>query len=136
MSRSRRSASPTSGPADQYADDVRQWLIGVRRQRAAGRLFELSSRERRLLWAAIASARILRTIRARPIDLRDAGKAAMLPPAPAVGWVNRVQLGRDYYARIGSNDYCVGPAAIGRLVDTHADLFRIEGRHEGCLVAG
>ena len=47
----------------------------------------------------------MRTIKARPVDLLDADKAAMLalpPVAPAVGWVNRVRLGRDYYVRVDS----------------------------------
>jgi hypothetical protein len=50
-----------------------------------------------------------------------------LPPvAPAVGWVNRVRLGRDYYVRVDSNDYSVDPAVIGRFVDVTADLTKVE----------
>ena len=63
-------------------------------------------------WLSIANARIVRTIRTRPIDRLDADRAAMLPlppVAPVVGWVNRVRLGRDYYVRIDSNDYFVDP---------------------------
>jgi transposase len=89
-------------------------------------------------WLRIANARIVRTIKARPVDLLDADRAAMLPlppVAPAVGWVNRVRLGRDYYVRVDSNDYSVDPAVIGRFVDVHADLARVEVRHEGRLVA-
>jgi hypothetical protein len=80
----------------------------------------------------------VRTTKARPIDLLDADRAAMLPlppVAPAVGWVNRVRLGRDYYIRVDSSDYSVDPAVIGRFVDVHADLSRVEVRHEGRLVA-
>jgi hypothetical protein len=43
-------------------------------------------------WLTEANARIVRTIKARPVDRLDADKAAMLPlppVAPAVGWVNR-----------------------------------------------
>jgi hypothetical protein len=59
-----------------------------------------------------------------------------LPPvAPAVGWVNRVRLGRDYYVRVDSNDYSVDPVVIGRFVDVHADLARVEVRHDGRVVA-
>jgi hypothetical protein len=59
-----------------------------------------------------------------------------LPPvAPAVGWVNRVRLGRDYYVRLDSSDYSVDPSVIGRFVDVHADLGRVEVRHGGRLVA-
>ena len=54
---------------------------------------------------------------------------------PAVGWVNRVRLGRDYYVRVDSSDYSVNPAVIGRFVDVHADLSRVEVRHDGRLVA-
>ena len=89
-------------------------------------------------WLALANARMVRTIKARPVDLLDADRAAMLPLpplAPVVGWVNRVRLGRDYYVRIDSNDYSVAPALIGRFVDVYADLARVEVRHEGRLVA-
>lgn len=89
-------------------------------------------------WLTIANGRVVRTIKARPIDLLDADRAAMLPlppVAPTVGWVNRVRLGRDYYVRVDSNDYSVDPAAIGRFVDVSADLARVQIRHEGRLVA-
>ena len=89
-------------------------------------------------WLDLANARVVRTIKARPVDLLDADRAAMLPlppVAPAVGWVNRVRLGRDYYVRLDSNDYSVDPAVIGRFVDVHADLSRVEIRHQGRLVA-
>ena len=89
-------------------------------------------------WLAKANARVVRTIKARPVDLLDADRAAMLPlppVAPAVGWVNRVRLGRDYYVRVDSNDYSVDPNVIGRFVDVHADLARVEVRHDGRLVA-
>jgi hypothetical protein len=89
-------------------------------------------------WLTIANARIVRTIKTRPVDLLDADKAAMLalpPVAPTLGWVNRVRLGRDYYVRVDSSDYSVDPAVIGRFVDVTADLARIEVRHEGRLVA-
>ena len=85
-------------------------------------------------WLTIANARVVRTIKARPVDLLDADKAAMLPlppVAPAVGWVNRVRLGRDYYVRVDSSDYSVDPAVIGRVVDVTADLSRVEVRHRG-----
>lgn len=90
-------------------------------------------------WLDLANARVVRTIKARPVDLLDADRAAMLPLPPippAVGWVNRIRLGRDYYVRVDSNDYSVDPQVIGRFVDVHADLDRVEVRHEGRLVAG
>ena len=89
-------------------------------------------------WLTRANARIVRTTKARPVDLLDADRAAMLPlppVSPTVGWVNRVRLGRDYYVRVDSSDYSVDPAVIGRFVDVHADLARVEVRHEGRLVA-
>jgi hypothetical protein len=61
----------------------------------------------------------VRTIKVRPVDLLDADRAAMLPlppVPPAVGWVNRVRLGRDYYVRIDSNDY--SPARGGTPTST------------------
>ncbi|MET3936986.1 hypothetical protein ABIE00_005102 [Arthrobacter sp. OAP107] len=46
-----------------------------------------------------------------------------LPPLPPVtGFAARVRLPRDYYVRMGSNDYSVYPQAIGRFVDVTADL--------------
>lgn len=89
-------------------------------------------------WLTGANARIVRTIKARPVDRLAADKAAMLPLpplAPVLGWVNRVRLGRDYYVRVDSSDYSVDPALIGRFVDVRADLGRVEVRHEGRLAA-
>jgi hypothetical protein len=89
-------------------------------------------------WLVKANGRIVRTIKTRPVDRLDADRAAMLPlppVAPAVGWVNRVRLGRDYYVRLDSNDYSVDPALIGRFVDVSADLARVEVHHDGRLVA-
>jgi hypothetical protein len=89
-------------------------------------------------WLAIANARVVRTIKARPVDRLDTDRAAMLPlppVTPAVGWVNRVRLGRDYYVRVDSSDYSVDPAVIGRFVEVTADLSRVEVRHDGRLVA-
>ncbi|WP_414826515.1 IS21 family transposase [[Mycobacterium] zoologicum] len=89
-------------------------------------------------WLTKANNRVVRTIKARPVDLFVADRAAMLPlppVAPVLGWVNRVRLGRDYYVRIDSNDYSVDPTVIGRFVEVRADLARVEVRHEGRLVA-
>ena len=89
-------------------------------------------------WLTKANTRVVRTIKARPVDLLVADRAGMLPlppVAPAVGWVNRVRLGRDYYVRVDTSDYSVDPAVIGRFVDVTADLSRVEVRYEGRLVA-
>jgi transposase len=89
-------------------------------------------------WLRIANARVVRTIKTRPVDRLEADRAGMLPLpplAPALGWVNRVRLGRDYYVRLDSCDYSVDPAVIGRFVDVTADLSRVEVRHQGRLIA-
>ena len=89
-------------------------------------------------WLTPANARVVRTIKARPIELMEADKAAMLPLPPAVlhlGWRNHVRLGRDYYVRIDTNDYSVDPRAIGSRIDVVADLDAVRVRHGGRLVA-
>ena len=89
-------------------------------------------------WLNIANQRVVRTIKARPVDLIDADRAAMLPLPPVVlhlGWRNQVRLGRDYYVRVDSNDYSVDPTAIGRIVDVTADLERVRVRMGGRVVA-
>jgi transposase len=90
------------------------------------------------VWLQGANARVVRTMKARPIDLVDVDRAAMLalpPIPPRVGWVNQIRLGRDYYVRVDSNDYSVDPTVIGRLVTVTADLDRVWVRADGRLVA-
>jgi hypothetical protein len=89
-------------------------------------------------WIERANHRVARTIRARPDDLIEADRAAMLPLPPAplqLGWHHQVRLGRDYYVRLDASDYSVDPAVIGRLVDVSADLERVRARVNGCAVA-
>jgi hypothetical protein len=89
-------------------------------------------------WLSKANARVVRTIKAAPLDLVDADRAAMLalPPIPLhLGWRNKIRLGRDYYVRLDTNDYSVDPAVIGRMVDVAADLERVRVRAEGRIVA-
>jgi hypothetical protein len=89
-------------------------------------------------WLTRANARVVRTIKAAPLDLVDADRAAMLalPPIPLhLGWRNTIRLGRDYYVRLDTNDYSVDPAMIGRMVDVAADLERVRVRAEGRVVA-
>ena len=61
----------------------------------------------------------------------------MPPVAPALGWVNRVRLGRDYYVRVDGSDYSVDPAVNRRFVDVHPDQARVEapqdGRHDALV---
>ena len=71
-------------------------------------------------WLTRANARVVRTIKAAPVDLVDADRAAMLPLPPIplhLGWRNKIRLGRDYYVRFDTNDYSVDPTMIGRMVD-------------------
>ena len=89
-------------------------------------------------WLDRANDRMVRTLRARPADLIEADRAAMLPlPAipPQLGWCHQVRLGRDYYVRLDASDYSVDPAVIGRLVDVTADLDRVRVRAGGHAVA-
>ena len=79
-------------------------------------------------WLPKANTRTVRALKARPVDLLDADRAAMLvlpPLAPPVGLQLRIRLPRDYYVRVFGNDYSVDPVAIGRLVDVVADLDQI-----------
>jgi transposase len=89
-------------------------------------------------WLDRANSRVVRTTRARPADLIEADRAAMMPlPAvpPRLGWHHQVRLGRDYYVRLDASDYSVDPAVIGRLVEVTADLDRVRARAGGHVVA-
>lgn len=89
-------------------------------------------------WLSTANARVVRTLKASPVDLLGADKDAMLPLPPAVlhlGWRNHVRLGRDYYVRVDTSDYSVDPRSIGARVDVAADLDTVKVRHGGRLVA-
>ena len=89
-------------------------------------------------WLELANQRMVRTIKARPLDLIQADRAAMLALPPVVmglGWREHVRLGRDYYVRLDSSDYSVDPTAIGRMVDVTADLDRVRVRLDGRIVA-
>lgn len=89
-------------------------------------------------WLTVANNRVVRTIKARPLELLDVDRAAMLPLPPAVlhlGWRNHVRVGRDYYVRVDTNDYSVDPTVIGARVDVTADLDTVKVRHGGRLVS-
>jgi hypothetical protein len=89
-------------------------------------------------WLTRANRRVVRTIKAAPVDLIDADRAAMLPLPPAplqLGWRNTIRLGRDYYVRLDTNDYSVDPTVIGRMVEVAGDLDRVRVRAGGRLVA-
>ena len=89
-------------------------------------------------WLPKANSRTVRALKARPVDLLDTDKAAMLslpPLAPPVGLRLRIRLPRDYYVRVFGNDYSVDPIAIGRMVDIVADLDQVLVHLGGRLVA-
>lgn len=89
-------------------------------------------------WLPRANSRTVRALKARPVDLLDVDKTAMLtlpPLAPPVGLRFRIRLPRDYYVRVLANDYSVHPAAIGRMVDVVADLEKVVVRLDGRLIA-
>ena len=89
-------------------------------------------------WLQIANARMVRTIKARPVDPIEHDRSRMLPLPPVplhLGWRERVRLGRDYYVRLDASDYSVDPTAIGRMVDVSADLDRVRVRTDGRVVA-
>jgi len=89
-------------------------------------------------WLTSANQRVVRTIKARPADLVDADRAAMLPLPPVItqlGWRAQTRLGRDYYVRLDTSDYSVDPTAIGGMVAVAADLERVRVRANGRLVA-
>ena len=89
-------------------------------------------------WLLRANQRHVRTLRARPVDLVDQDRAAMLalPPVdPSVGHRTRVRLGRDYFVRVAGSDYSVDPTMIGRMVDAAADLETVTVTADGRPVA-
>ena len=88
-------------------------------------------------WLEDANTRVVRTTGASPADRLATDKAAMLalpPVPPIIGWRNQVRLSRDYYVRVASNDYSVDPTWIGRMVEVHADLDRVQVRLSGKLI--
>jgi hypothetical protein len=89
-------------------------------------------------WLPRANARMLRRTGEQPgvrIAQDTAAMGALPPVAPATGTTCRVRLGRDYYVRIGGNDYSADPAVIGRLVDVHAGLTTVTVTCAGTVVA-
>lgn len=89
-------------------------------------------------WLPKANSRMVRSIRARPIDMVAGDRAAMLslpPVPPAAPFAHQVRLPRDYYVRVLGNDYSVDPSAIGRMVDIRADLHEVRVALQGRPVA-
>ena len=89
-----------------------------------------------------ANTRRMRVLGCTPADRVAADRAAMLPLPPVppaggigAGWSRTVRLPRDHYVRLDSNDYSVHPGVIGRRVEVHADLDRVQVTCQGALVA-
>lgn len=88
-------------------------------------------------WLPVANRRTVRALQARPVDLVEQDRAAMLalpPVPPAVGHRLRVRLGRDYFVRVAGSDYSVDPTMIGRMVDAVADLEQVTITSDGRLL--
>jgi hypothetical protein len=71
-----------------------------------------------------ANRRVHDSIRARPAELVDEDRAAMigLPPVlPDVAWHHHCRLPADHWVRYRTNDYSVHPVAVGRRVHVVAD---------------
>ena len=76
-------------------------------------------------WLTTANARVVRTLKSRPVDLVEAdkgGDAAVAASGAASGLAQPRPPGPDYYVRIDTSDYSVDPRAIGARVDVAADL--------------
>ena len=89
-------------------------------------------------WLVRANTRTVRSISARPVDLFETDRQAMLelsPVAPQVGLTTRIRLARDYYVRLDTSDYSVDPRVIGRFVDVIATPAEVTARCDGQLVA-
>jgi hypothetical protein len=89
-------------------------------------------------WLPQANSRTIRALQARPVDLLETDRQAMipLPPvAPSVGLTHRIRLARDYYVRVDTCDYSVDPRVIGRFVEVTASPTRVQVLCEGQLVA-
>jgi hypothetical protein len=85
-------------------------------------------------WLAQANTRTVRSIQGRPVDLLEVEYRSMLtlPPVdPLVGLRQRVRLGRDYYVRVDTVDYCVDPRFIGRFIDVTATLTEVSAVCDG-----
>ena len=105
-----------------------------------GRTFEspLDFNAQLAQWLPIANSRTVRVLSARPVDLLDVDRDAMLtlpPVAPVVETVTAVRLGRDYYVRVAGNDYSVDPTAIGQLVDVRTTLAEVTAARSGRVLA-
>ena len=84
-----------------------------------------------------ANRRVVRAIKARPVEAVEHDRAAMgaLPPVPpATAQQFTIRLSRSYYIRAASCDYSVDPTMIDRLVQVEVTLNQVNIRHQGQLV--
>lgn len=84
-----------------------------------------------------ANRRVVRAIKARPVEAVEHDRAAMgaLPPVPpATAQRFTIRLSRSYYIRAASCDYSVDPTMIDRLVQVEVTLNQVNIRHQGQLV--
>ncbi len=91
-----------------------------------------------MAWLPVANSRVVRRVGGRPDELIGLDRAAMLalpPIPPTVGIATQVRLPRDYYVRVGGNDYSVDPQMIARIVTVHADLNAVTVTCDGRVVA-
>jgi transposase len=89
-------------------------------------------------WVATVNTRFRRHLECAPADRIAADRTAMipLPPvAPVTGWRRTARLPRDHCVRLGSSDYSVDPAVIGRRIEVTADLARVRVWCDGKLAA-
>jgi hypothetical protein len=90
-------------------------------------------------WLATrANRRVHETLRARPVDLVDEDRAAMLglpPVLPDVAWHHELRLPADHWVRYRTVDYSVHPKAVGRRVQVTADAQAVVARCAGEEVA-
>lgn len=96
------------------------------------------------VWLKRASQRIHSTTRVRPSEaiFEDRGAMMVFPPVlPDPSWRHTIQLPRDHYVRVDTNDYSVNPRYVGRRVEVMVTLDEVIGacedvevaRHRRCL---
>jgi transposase len=86
----------------------------------------------------IANTRVQKTTRQRPVDLllEERSKLVALPQnLPLAVISERIRLPRSYYVTMQTNNYSVDPTVIGRFVDIHMSLNRVQVFCEGVLAA-
>jgi transposase len=88
-------------------------------------------------WLPRANSRQHRRLGCQPVQRWEADRAAMLtlPPVPPPPWRQSLRLPRDHYVRVGSNDYSVDPAVVGRRIEVSTTLDQVVVTCAGRVVA-